>query len=106
MPIPKPTAAETQNDYMGRCMSEIKGEYEQDQAVAICISTYERKELSKQKFSDLQSRVQSKLNFDKKYEGINLAPEGEDGPCWDGYEQIGTKTLDGREVPNCVPIKE
>ena len=29
MPIPKPTAAETQNDYVGRCMSEIKGEYEQ-----------------------------------------------------------------------------
>ena len=24
MPIPKPTAAETQNDYMGRCMNEIK----------------------------------------------------------------------------------
>jgi hypothetical protein len=27
-------------------------------------------------------------------------------PCWEGYEQIGTKILDGREVPNCVPIKE
>lgn len=26
--------------------------------------------------------------------------------CWDGYEPIGTKILDGREVPNCVPIKE
>lgn len=25
-------------------------------------------------------------------------------PCWEGYEQVGTKTLDGREVPNCVPI--
>jgi hypothetical protein len=29
----------------------------------------------------------------------------EDGPCWNGYEQIGTKMLDGKEVPNCVPIK-
>jgi hypothetical protein len=29
-----------------------------------------------------------------------------EGPCWEGYEQIGTKILDGREVPNCVPIKE
>jgi hypothetical protein len=28
----------------------------------------------------------------------------EDDPCWDGYEQIGTKTKDGREVPNCVPV--
>ena len=27
-------------------------------------------------------------------------------PCWDGYEQIGTKTKDGKEVPNCVPLKK
>jgi hypothetical protein len=26
-------------------------------------------------------------------------------PCWPGYEAIGTKEKDGREVPNCVPIK-
>ena len=30
----------------------------------------------------------------------------EPNPCWDGYEAIGTKIdADGREVPNCVPIK-
>ena len=27
-------------------------------------------------------------------------------PCWDGYEQIGTKIKDGKEVPNCVPLEE
>ena len=26
-------------------------------------------------------------------------------PCWKGYKQIGTKEKNGREVPNCVPIK-
>ena len=26
-------------------------------------------------------------------------------PCWDGYEQYGTKIKDGKEVPNCIPIK-
>jgi hypothetical protein len=26
-------------------------------------------------------------------------------PCWDGYEQKGTKILDGKTVPNCVKIK-
>jgi hypothetical protein len=26
-------------------------------------------------------------------------------PCWDGYEQIGTKKKGGKDVPNCVPIK-
>lgn len=28
-----------------------------------------------------------------------------ENPCWDGYEPYGTKIVDGREVPNCVPIK-
>ena len=26
--------------------------------------------------------------------------------CWKGYEAIGMKTKNGKEVPNCVPIKE
>jgi len=28
-----------------------------------------------------------------------------DEACWPGYEAIGTKIKDGREVPNCVPIQ-
>ena len=31
--------------------------------------------------------------------------ESED-PCWDGYEQYGTKEKDGKEVPNCIPVNE
>jgi len=27
-------------------------------------------------------------------------------PCWTGYKMIGMKMKDGKEVPNCVPIKE
>jgi hypothetical protein len=34
-----------------------------------------------------------------------FAEEGLEGACWEGYEAIGTKIVDGREVPNCVPIK-
>lgn len=26
-----------------------------------------------------------------------------DDPCWDGFVQLGTKTKNGKEVPNCVP---
>ena len=26
--------------------------------------------------------------------------------CWKGYEMYGMKKKDGREVPNCVPVKE
>ena len=29
-----------------------------------------------------------------------------EGVCWEGYEPIGLKELDGRMVPNCVPIQE
>jgi len=34
-------------------------------------------------------------------EGVSLAA---DGPCYEGYEQVGMKTVDGKEVPNCVPV--
>lgn len=27
-------------------------------------------------------------------------------PCWKGYEMVGMKMKDGKEVPNCVPMKE
>ena len=95
MPIPNPSNAETQNDYVGRCMSEITGEYPQEQALAICISTYQKETMSK----DKQQRVADKMS------GIALL-QGLDEACWEGYEAIGTKILNGREVPNCVPIKE
>lgn len=26
-----------------------------------------------------------------------------DDPCWEGYVMVGMKTVDGKEVPNCVP---
>jgi hypothetical protein len=29
-----------------------------------------------------------------------------ENPCWKGYEMVGTKKKDGKEVPNCVPVKE
>ena len=109
MPI-KPTAGEVKEEFISRCISEeIGAGYEDTQAAAICYSVWDRRELSKQKFSDPQKRVAAKLNFEKKYEGINLtalAEDGLEGVCWPGYEAIGTKTMDGRDVPNCVPIKD
>ena len=30
----------------------------------------------------------------------------EKSPCWDGYEQVGTKEKNGKEVPNCVSKEE
>lgn len=30
----------------------------------------------------------------------------EKDPCWDGYKQLGMKKKNGKDVPNCVPVKE
>jgi hypothetical protein len=32
--------------------------------------------------------------------------EAKKNPCWDGYEKVGTKQKNGKEVPNCVPVEE
>ena len=37
----------------------------------------------------------------------NCVPVKEDqGPCWKGYQQVGMKEKDGKQVPNCVPVNE
>jgi len=91
---------EKEADFIGRCIGEeVSGGYEQEQAAAICYS-YWRKGQN----MSAQEKVNSKLRQDA-WKGINLLASLEDA-CWEGYEAIGTKMLDGREVPNCVPIKE
>ena len=34
---------------------------------------------------------------------INMAKQG---PCWEGYVQVGMKKKNGKMVPNCVPESE
>ena len=99
MPIPIPKKGQTEQEYVSECISQIVDEYGQEQGSAICYNTYR-----KSKDMSAQSKMASKLRQDS-YKGINLLAGLEDS-CWDGYEAIGTKTLDGTEVPNCVPIKE
>ena len=102
MPIPKPKDGQSESEYVSECISAIYDEYGQEQASAICYNTYRtERALSKQEL--MYSRLR-----EMHYRGINLMAEegdGLEGVCWDGYEAIGTKMLDGREVPNCVPIK-
>jgi hypothetical protein len=43
---------------------------------------------------------QFSLNEDGKMES------GEKDPCWKGYEMVGKKKKNGKEVPNCVPKKK
>jgi GTP-dependent phosphoenolpyruvate carboxykinase len=103
MPIPKPQGNETEEKYIGRCISEISSEYDAEgQAYAVCKGEFDRDKMSKIK--DTTSKVMARVAYDTKFRGINLKDAGD--PCWEGYEQYGTKDMDGREVPNCVPISE
>jgi hypothetical protein len=59
------------------------------------------------KITDTTSKVMAKIKYNTEFEGINLAApleKGPNDPCYADYVQIGTKDLDGREVPNCVPL--
>lgn len=104
MPIPNPTSGQSEEEYIGECISKIIDEYGQEQAAAICYATYRKESMSKIK--DTTAKVMARVAYDTDFRGINLfAEEGED-PCQSGYEQYGMKDLDGRQVPNCVPIKE
>lgn len=102
MPIPKPKDGQSEAEYVSECISAIYDEYGEEQSAAICYNTY-RTETSLSKQELMYSRLR-----EMHYRGINLKKieAGLEDSCWDGYEAIGTKILDGREVPNCVPIKD
>lgn len=68
-------------------------------------------------FKDVMDQLNAELNLKldssfmdahietvSKYLGENLKDFVE--ACWEGYEPVGFKILDGQRVPNCVPIKE
>lgn len=59
MPIPKRRSGERRDDFIGRCIANLKGEYPEDQAAAIC---YEQ--LSEGNSSDMYSQI-NKLNSQK-----------------------------------------
>jgi len=41
----------------------------------------------------------------RKLEQIRKSKQEMKSPCWDGYEPVGMKEVNGVMVPNCVPIK-
>jgi hypothetical protein len=107
MPVDKPKSGESLQDYLNYCIPiEIQAGKEQDQATAICSSIYRKEEMSKLRTS--QEKFTAKLKYSQDFRGINLTNFGENSDaCWDGYIQVGTKDLDGREVPDCRgPVDE
>lgn len=104
MPV-KPSAGETKEEFVSRCIGEeVSAGYDTAQAAAICYSYWDKEKMSKMKYTE--DKVMARVAFESKYKGINLQAAGLEDACWPGYEAIGTKDMDGREVPNCVPIKD
>ena len=97
---------EKEEEFISRCIGEeVSAGYEQSQAAAICYSYWRKDKMSK--ITDTSAKVMSRVKYDTDFRGINLfAEDGLEGACWEGYEAIGMKELDGIMVPNCVPIKE
>jgi hypothetical protein len=58
------------------------------------------------KATNKQFAYMRKQPFGKELdEGENRQVKGGD-PCWKGYEMVGMKKKGGKDVPNCVPVKE
>jgi hypothetical protein len=65
-----------------------------------------RKEIAKEIIRDFALEGVS-YDYDDFLNRLGLTDFGFDfpsGTCWEGYEPYGTKIVDGREVPNCVPV--
>ena len=102
MPI-KPTSSENEEQFIGRCMSEENASFpDEAQRYAVCKSKWDRDNMSK--ITDTSEKVMAAVAYNTKFRGINL--QGLEDACWEGYEAIGTKDMDGRQVPNCVPISD
>jgi hypothetical protein len=61
---------------------------------------------SKDDISDVKHFYSDKENVDQLVEAKSKKKMKGEDPCWDGYEMVGKKKKDGKEVPNCVPKKK
>jgi len=104
MPIDIKTG-EREEEFISRCIAdEVSAGKETDQAAAICYAYWRKDKMSK--ITDTASKVMASVAYNTDFRGINLLADGLEDACWEGYIAIGTKMLDGREVPNCVPESE
>lgn len=60
--------------------------------------------MNKNERFNLVRKIKLNLSDAKQSEYAPLEKD-ENDPCWEDYVQVGTKIVDGREVPNCVPLE-
>ena len=84
----------------------IEHEHTNNQKLAVEIALQHLDEIPDY-YTRLKKMEASAKKEHKKFKDVTEAKKmkGED-PCWKGYEMIGKKKKGGKEVPNCVPVKE
>ena len=112
--LPEVKPNEQEHDYLARCVIVLYPEYTDEQkGYSLCADKYQNViTVSDKRRETLSKIMKGKGNNDitntihNKIKNISLEEKGLEGACWEGYEAIGTKIVDGKEVPNCVPIKK
>jgi hypothetical protein len=96
----KPSAGESESDFMGRCISTVMDEgKDQDQAVAMCISMYEQGHSKEMQFESYTDYPESATNAAKR--ALAWAEENGWGDCGTAIGKARANQLANRE-----PISE
>ena len=84
----------------------IEHEHTKDHKLAMDIALQHLDEIPDY-YTRLKKMETSAKKEHKKFKDVTEAKKMKDkDPCWKGYEMIGKKKKNGKEVPNCVPVKE
>ena len=77
MPIPKPNSGESESDFLKRCMSDDKmmSEYDKEQRIAVCRSSYSEKLASEKISFDYDGTFSTQKGFDR---AVSLIESGAD----------------------------
>jgi hypothetical protein len=95
---------EDQKDIINKIKSSGKGEDDID--VDVDVDTGDADDDIDADVDTNPTNGEEDLGFDEEPQEENFKLAEQSNPCWDGYEMVGTKKKDGKEVPNCVPKNE
>jgi hypothetical protein len=95
-------------------MLEDNSEYEKDQYKFLPIDNVSRDGNMEKKYLRLQDYIRNRTRISPKmWTDVNERIKdmirevaSKKKACWRGYEQIGMKEKNGKQVPNCVPKKK
>ena len=81
-------------------------EYSESRAYAICYAQQNEGNLAADEETFVRVATENNLTPSATQELLSMDAVMLEDPCWDGFTMVGTKTVNGREVPNCVPDDE